>query len=162
MIRAAVVTVSDRSARGEREDLSGPEVVRVVSSLPADVVATEIVPDEPDEIRRVLIYFCDRLDLDLLVTTGGTGVDPRDVTPDTVRPLLDREIPGMAEAMRADSLPRVRTAMLSRSVVGVRGRTLVVTLPGSPGGARENLASIADVIPHAIGKIRGGGGDCAP
>ncbi len=161
MIRAAVVTVSDRSARGDREDLSGPEVVRVVSALPADVVATEIVPDDPDEIRRVLLYFCDRLDLDLVVTTGGTGVDPRDVTPDTVRPLLDREIPGMAEAMRADSLARVRTAMLSRSVAGVRGRTLVVTLPGSPGGARENLAAVADVSPHAIGKIRGEGGDCA-
>jgi molybdenum cofactor synthesis domain-containing protein len=161
VIRAAVVTVSDRSSRGEREDLSGPEVARLLSLLPAEIVAVEIVPDEAEEIRRVLLHLCDRLDLDLVVTTGGTGVDPRDVTPEATRPLLDREIPGMAEAMRADSLSRIRTAMLSRGVAGVRGRTLVVNLPGSPSGARENLSAILDVIPHAIGKIRGGGGDCA-
>ena len=162
MIRAGVVTVSDRSFRKERADASGPEVARLLGSLPAAVVQQVVVPDEPVFIRRVLLHFSDGLGLDLVVTTGGTGVDPRDVTPDATREVIDRDVPGMAEAMRAESGKTVPTAMLSRAIVGVRGRTLIVNLPGSPGGARDNLRAILAVLPHAIGKIRGEPGDCAP
>jgi molybdenum cofactor synthesis domain-containing protein len=162
VIRAAVVTMSDRSFRKERPDASGPAVAEMLRSLPAEIAQQVVIPDEIPFIRRVLLHFCDELELDLIVTTGGTGVDPRDVTPDATREILDREVPGMAEAMRAESQKRVATAMLSRAVVGIRGKTLIVNLPGSPGGARENLAVVLSVIPHAIGKIRGEGGDCAP
>jgi molybdenum cofactor synthesis domain-containing protein len=162
VIRAAVLTVSDRSFRGERPDTSGPAVAEMLLSLPAEVSQQVVVPDEIPCIRRALLHFSDGLGIDLVVTTGGTGVDPRDVTPEATREVLDREVPGMAEAMRADSQARVPTAMLSRAMVGIRGRTLIVNLPGSPGGARENLAVLLPVLPHAIGKIRGEGGDCAP
>jgi len=161
-IRAAVVTVSDRSFRGIRPDGSGPAVEGMLRSLPAEVVQRIVVPDEIPIIRRALLHLCDALGLDLVVTTGGTGVDPRDVTPEATRTILDREVPGMAEAMRADSQTRIPTAMLSRALVGIRGMTLIVNLPGSPEGARENLAVLLPVLPHAIGKIRGDGGDCSP
>ncbi|HEY6097130.1 MAG TPA: MogA/MoaB family molybdenum cofactor biosynthesis protein [Candidatus Deferrimicrobium sp.] len=162
MIRAAVITLSDRSYRKERPDASGPAVAEMLRALPAEIAQQVVIPDEVPYIRRALLHFCDVLALDLVVTTGGTGVDPRDVTPDATREILDREVPGMAEAMRSESLKRVPRAMLSRAVAGVRGRTLIVNLPGSPGGARENLAVILPVLPHAIEKIRGEGGDCAP
>jgi len=162
VIRAAVVTLSDRSFRRERPDASGPAVAEMLRSLPAEIVQQVVIPDEIPRIRRALLFLSDILDLDLVVTTGGTGVDPRDVTPEATREVLDREVPGMAEAMRAESQKRVPTAMLSRALVGIRGKTLIVNLPGSPGGARENLAVLLPVIPHAIGKIRGEGGDCAP
>lgn len=162
MIRAAVVTLSDRSFRQERPDASGPAVAKMLRSLPAEVVQQVVIPDEVPRIRQALLFLSDILDLDLVVTTGGTGVDPRDVTPEATREILDREVPGMAEAMRADSQKRVPTAMLSRALVGIRGKTLIVNLPGSPGGATENLAVLLPVLPHAIGKIRGEGGDCAP
>ncbi len=161
MIRAAVVTMSDRSFRKERGDASGPAVAELLRSLPAEIVQQVVIPDEVPVIRRALLHFCDALRIDLVVTTGGTGVDPRDVTPEATRAVLDREVPGMSEAMRADSQKRVPTAMLSRAVVGIRGTTLIVNLPGSPGGATENLAVLLPVLPHAIGKIRGEGGDCA-
>lgn len=162
MIRAAVVTVSDRSFRKERADASGPAVGALLAAIPADVEQAVVVPDVTAFIGRALRHFADVLGLDLVVTTGGTGVDPRDVTPEATREVIDREVPGMAEAMRAASQKAVPTAMLSRGVVGIRGKTLIVNLPGSPGGARDNLAVILPVLPHAIEKIRGGGGDCAP
>lgn len=161
MIRAAVVTVSDRSYRQERADASGPAVEEVLSRIPVEVVRRIVVPDEKPVIRRTLRLLSDSLGVDLIVTTGGTGVDPRDVTPEATREEVEREVPGMAEFMRSESQKKVATAMLSRAVVGIRGRTLIVNLPGSPGGARENLESILSVIPHAVEKIRGGGGDCA-
>ncbi len=162
MIRAAVVTISDRSFRKVRADASGPAVAALLATLPADVVQAIVVPDEAAVIVGALRHFADDLDLDLVVTTGGTGVDPRDVTPDATRAVIDREVPGMAEAMRAESQKTVPTAMLSRALVGIRRQTLIVNLPGSPGGARDNLRVILPVLEHAIGKIRGGGGDCAP
>lgn len=161
-IRAAVVTLSDRSFRRERPDASGPAVAEMLRAIPAAVEQRIVIPDERDVIRRALIHLADGLGMDLIVTTGGTGVDPRDVTPDVTREVIDREVPGMAEAMRAESRKDVPTAVLSRAVVGIRGRTLIVNLPGSPGGARDNLAVILPVLPHAIEKLRGGGGDCAP
>jgi molybdopterin adenylyltransferase len=162
LIRAAVMTVSDRSSRGERADASGPAVARLLTGLPAAVEQQVVVPDERDVIRRALCYFADVLRLDLVVTTGGTGVAPRDVTPDATRDVIDREVPGLAEAMRAESRKRVPTAVLSRAVAGIRGTTLIVNLPGSPGGAGDNLNVILPVLPHAVEKIRGGGGDCTP
>jgi molybdenum cofactor synthesis domain-containing protein len=161
VIRAAVVTVSDRSFRKERADASGPAVAEILARLPAEVEQRVVVPDERRLISRAICHFSDVLGMDLVVTTGGTGVDPRDVTPEATWDVIDREIPGLAEVMRSESRKKVPTAMLSRAVAGVRGKTLVVNLPGSPGGARENLESVLSVIPHAIEKIRGGGGDCA-
>ncbi len=161
MIRAAVVTVSDRSFRKVRDDLSGPVVAGILERLPdAAIVQRVVVPDDKRFLRRVIRYFSDALALDLIVTTGGTGVDPRDVTPDATAEMIDRDIPGMAEAMRAASLASVPTATFSRAVAGVRGRTLIVNLPGSPAGARDNLLAILETMPHAIDKIRGTGGDC--
>lgn len=162
MIRAGVMTVSDRSFRRERPDDSGPAVAGLLARLPASVEQQVVIPDERDIIARALRHFADVLDLDLVVTTGGTGVDPRDVTPEATRDVIDREIPGMAEAMRAESQRKVGTAMLSRAVAGVRRGTLIVNLPGSPEGARENLEVILPALPHAIGKIRGTPGDCVP
>ena len=161
-IRAAVITVSDRSFRKERADASGPAVASLLAALPVAVEQQVVVPDVKLFISRALCHFADVLGMDLVVTTGGTGVDPRDVTPEATWEVIDREVPGMAEAMRAASQKSVRTAMLSRAVVGIRGKTLIVNLPGSPGGAMDNLEAILDVIPHAVGKIRGEGGDCAP
>ncbi len=160
MIRAAVVTVSDRSFRKERADASGPAVEEVLARLPAEVVDRVLVPDEKPAIRRTLRRLADSAGVDIVVTTGGTGVDPRDVTPEATREEIEREVPGMAEHMRRESQKKVSTAMLSRAVVGIRGKTLIVNLPGSPSGARENLESILSVLPHAVEKIRGGGGDC--
>jgi len=161
LIRAAVITVSDKGARGEREDLSGPEVVRLLSSRGMEVVCTLVVPDEHEPIKAALIDCADRLQLDLIVTTGGTGVTPRDITPDATRAVLDREIPGMGEAMRQASMAVTPHAMISRALAGIRGRTLILNLPGSPKGARENLAVVMPALPHAVEKIKGGDADCA-
>ena len=156
MIRVGVLTVSDRSARGEREDLSGPAVAAaVLAQLPDAAVAERaIVPDERAAIAARLAHWADDLRLDLILTTGGTGFAPRDVTPEATRDVVERETPGLAEAMRAASLRITPHAMLSRGVAGIRGRTLIVNLPGSPKGAVENLATIAPVLPHAIELLR--------
>jgi molybdopterin adenylyltransferase len=152
MIRVGVLTISDRSARGEREDLGGPAVAEaIVAGVPGVVVAERaIVPDERAEIAARLAHWADDLRLDLILTTGGTGFAPRDVTPEATRDVIEREAPGLTEAMRADSLRITSHAMLSRAVAGIRGRTLIVNLPGSPKGAVENLGTIAAVLPHAI------------
>jgi molybdopterin adenylyltransferase len=150
MIRAVVITVSDSASRGERKDLSGPAVVAELQSLKADVVATEVVPDERNEIAARLRYYTDEGLADLIVTTGGTGLAPRDVTPEATRDVIEREAPGLAELMRAESLKITPLAALSRSVCGARGRTLIINLPGSVRGARENLAAIARTLPHAV------------
>ncbi len=152
MIRMGVLTVSDRSARGEREDLGGPAVAAAaLTQLPGAAVAEQaIVPDERAAIAARLAHWADALGLDLILTTGGTGFAPRDVTPEATRNVIERETPGLAEAMRAASLRITPHAMLSRGVAGIRGRTLIVNLPGSPKGAVENLATILPVLPHAI------------
>jgi molybdenum cofactor synthesis domain-containing protein len=157
-IEVGVLTVSDRSARGERPDTAGPAVAQAVTErlAGANVVQTAIVPDDPAEIAAVLRRWADELGLDLVLTTGGTGLAPRDITPEATRSVLQREAPGMAEAMRAASLLVTPHAMLSRAVAGMRGRTLIVNLPGSPKGALENLATILPVLPHAVELLQEG------
>ncbi len=150
MIRVGVLTVSDRSARGERPDLSGPALVEALSGQGWEVARTAVVPDEQSAIRQVLLDWCDKHNLHLIVTTGGTGFAPRDVTPEATAAVIQREAPGLAEAMRVDSLKVTPHAMLSRAVAGIRGRTLILNLPGSPKAALENLRTVLPVLPHAF------------
>ncbi|PKO24108.1 MAG: molybdenum cofactor biosynthesis protein [Chloroflexi bacterium HGW-Chloroflexi-1] len=152
MISVGVLTVSDRSARGQRADLSGPALAQAIADRwpTATVAATGIVPDEQAQIAATLVRWADDLRLDLILTTGGTGFAPRDITPEATRAVIGREAPGLAEAMRADSLRVTKHAILSRAVAGIRGRTLIVNLPGSPKAAVENLTTILPVLPHAI------------
>lgn len=161
MITVGILTLSDKGARGEREDLSGVEIKRLVTEIPAEVKAYEVIPDEKYLIKDKLIEYADGLGLDVIITTGGTGVSPRDVTPDATLEVIDKEIPGMAEVMRSESLKKTPRAMISRAVVGLRGRTLIINLPGSPKGVRENLSAILPAISHAVEKIKGDPSECA-
>ncbi|MEY3284668.1 MAG: molybdenum cofactor biosynthesis protein B [Acidobacteriota bacterium] len=153
-IRAVVLTISDSASRGEREDLSGPAVVEELGKLGAVIVGTMILADIEGEIARQLRHYADSGEVDLVVTAGGTGFAGRDVTPEATRQVIEREAPGLAELMRAESLRITPLAALSRSVCGIRGRTLIVNLPGSVRGARENLQAIARLLPHAISLLR--------
>jgi len=159
--RVGILTLSDRGARGEREDLSGPAIREVLASGPYRVERYDVIPDDRDRIASTLIAWADGGELDLILTTGGTGVAPRDVAPEATRDVIDREVPGMAEAMRWASLQKTPHAMISRAVVGIRGTVLVVNLPGSPKAARENLEVLLPALPHAIEKIQGDPSECA-
>lgn len=154
VIRAAILTVSDRSARGERPDASGPALVALVQAQGWQVVTTSIVPDDRSLIEGILVQWCDTPGTDLILTTGGTGFAPRDVTPEATLAVIERGAPGLAEAMRAESLKVTAHAMLSRAAAGIRGRTLIVNLPGSPKAAVENLHTILPVLPHAVELLR--------
>lgn len=161
IIQAAVITVSDRGSAGLREDKSGPEVEALLKTIGVEAAHRVIVPDEVEQIRNILIELADQRKVDLIVTTGGTGVAPRDVTPDATLDVIDKEVPGMAEAMRWESFKVTPHALISRAVVGIRGQTLIVNLPGSPRGARENLAVLLPALRHAIEKIKGDETECA-
>ncbi len=150
MIRVGIITVSDRSSRGEREDLSGPALANKVTSAGFEIISTTIIPDEFDQIKSCLINWCDSGKFDLILTTGGTGFAPRDVTPEATLAVLEKNAPGIAEAMRAQSLKITPHAMLSRQQAGIRKKTLIINLPGSPKGALENFEVILPVLPHAI------------
>jgi len=162
-IRVGILTVSDRSARGERADLSGPALQQYVTRMGWSVVHQAILPDELDELKALLSKWADQGDLDVILTTGGTGFAPRDVTPEATQAVIERPAPGLAEAMRAPARLRqageasrkiTRHAILSRAIAGIRKRTLILNLPGSPKGALENLEEIIDVLPHAIQLLR--------
>jgi molybdopterin adenylyltransferase len=160
MFSAGILTISDKGSRGEREDLSGPEIRRILASLPAEVEAYEVIPDEEEIIARKLTEYADQKGLDLILTTGGTGLSPRDVTPEATRKVLDREVPGIAEAMRAEGMKITPTAMLSRAAAGIRRRSLIINLPGSPRAVRENLMVVLPALKHALEKTRGDPADC--
>lgn len=158
--KIGIITVSDRSSRGERDDLSGPEIKKWSDKMNFTVSDEVIVPDEVDVIKKTLIELSDK-GLDLLLTTGGTGFAPRDVTPEATRSIIEREAPGFAEVMRMKSLQITPHAMLSRAVSGIRKSTLIINLPGSPKGARENLEFIESAIPHALKLLKNQVKDCA-
>ena len=149
-IRTAILTVSDRSSRGERPDASGPALEQRAVEQNWPVLFKKIVPDEREAIQSTLIEWCDCGKVDLILTTGGTGFAPRDITPEATLAVIERQAPGLAEAMRMESLKITPHAMLSRAVCGIRQRTLVINLPGSPKAAVENLQTILPVIQHAV------------
>lgn len=159
MIHVAIITVSDRSSRGEREDLSGPEIRKWAENQGHTVVSETVVPDEFDAIKDELIKQSDA-GADLILTTGGTGFAPRDVTPEATRAVIVREAPGFAEAMRAMSLAITPHAMLSRAVSGIRKKSLIINLPGSPKAVRENLGFIEKAVPHAVDLLQSQVTDC--
>jgi molybdopterin adenylyltransferase len=155
-VRIGILTISDRSSRGERPDESGPLIQEFAEArLAAEVASAAVIPDELASIRDTLTAWCDQGNLDIIFTTGGTGFASRDVTPEATRDVIEREAPGLAEAMRAASMQVTPHAMLSRTVCGIRGRTLIVNLPGSPKAVRENLATIAPALPHAVQLLQG-------
>ena len=160
-IRIAIMTLSDKGYAGEREDESGQIIRELIANLGTSAVHYEILPDEKSRIIETLKRLSDSGNIDLIITTGVTGVAPRDVTPDATLAVIDRELPGMAEAMRAESLKKTPHAMISRAVAGIRKQTLIVNLPGSPKAVRENLSVILPALPHAIEKIKGDPSDCA-
>lgn len=159
VFRIGVLTLSDKGARGEREDESGRVLGEMVACL-GTVERYAVIPDDAETIMATLRGWTDVDRLDLILTTGGTGLSPRDVTPEATLRLLDYQVPGLAEAMRLHSLQKTPHAMLSRAVAGVRGRTLIINLPGSPKGVRENLDVILPVLPHALAKLAGDQTDC--
>ncbi|MDR2486867.1 MAG: MogA/MoaB family molybdenum cofactor biosynthesis protein [Clostridiales Family XIII bacterium] len=158
---AAVITVSDRCCTGEREDLGGPLTAQLLTEAGFRVAHTDLVPDEMDYIARALREASDMLDIPLIVTTGGTGFAPRDVTPEATIAVCERLTPGIPEAMRAASMKITDRGMLSRMAAGIRGRSLIVNLPGSPKALRENLEAVLPALSHGLEMLRGGPADCA-
>ena len=154
-IRAAVVTVSDKGYAGGREDVSGPLLADLLGEMGADVVSQTIVPDEQAMIERTLTGLADEAGVELVVTTGGTGPAPRDVTPEATRAVIEREVPGLAEVLRFDGYRKTPLAVISRGVAGIRGQALIVNLPGSPRAVREGMETLSPILPHAIKMLRG-------
>ena len=159
---AAVITVSDKGYRGQREDTSGPNLVRILKDKGFDVVYTAIIPDEREMIRAELTKCADEKGIALVLTTGGTGFSPRDITPEAAMDVIERPTPGIPEAMRAESMKITPKGCLSRSVAGIRGRTLIITLPGSKKASQENILAVIDPVEHGLEMLLGeGSADCA-
>jgi len=159
-MKIGILTVSDKGARGEREDRSGPAIREMMEAAGAEIVRAKIVPDEQDEIRAALIQWSDE-GLDLILTTGGTGFSPRDWTPEATKAVIDRETPGIPEAMRRAGAEKIPTAMLSRAAAGIRKSTLIVNLPGSEKAVRESLEAILPALPHGVEILKGAASECA-
>ncbi len=159
MIRVVILTLSDKGAKGERADLSGKAIEELLDTSIYKVIGYEIIPDELDLIIARLTEHSSKSDM--ILTTGGTGLSRRDVTPEATLKVIDREVPGIAEAMRSESMKYTDRAMLSRAVAGIRGECLIINMPGSPTAVKENLEVILDVIPHAVEKIKGSQEECA-
>ncbi len=155
MATAAAITVSDKGYAGEREDRSGPLLAELLAALGLDVTVTAIVPDDQGRIEALLRDLCDRDLVDLVITTGGTGAAPRDVTPEATRAVITREMPGLVELVRFEGLKKTPLSVLSRGVSGIRGRTLIINLPGSPKAVREGMEALAPVLPHALQMLLG-------
>ena len=155
-----ILTLSDKGSRGEREDLSGQVIRDIVAPL-GKVTHYRVIPDDVDVIVETLVDWVDSENVDLILTTGGTGLSPRDVTPEATARVLDWEIPGMAEAMRVASMQKTPHAMLSRAKVGVRRQSMIINLPGSPKGVRENLEVVMPALEHGLKKLKGDPSDCA-
>jgi len=154
-LRAKILVLSDAASQGQREDRSGPAVRELLETRGWQAVSVEVLPDDRDAIRKKLVALTDAGDCDAVLTSGGTGVGPRDVTPEATRAILEKEIPGLAELMRTEGFKKTPRAVLSRGVVGVRRSKLIVNLPGSPRGACESLECILDLLPHVVDLIQG-------
>jgi len=159
MIKVAILTLSDKGSKGERDDASGPAIEKIIKKINASIISYDVIPDDLGRIKRKLISLSKKAEL--ILTTGGTGVSPRDVTPDATREVINYEIPGIAEAMRMKGLKKTPFAMISRAVAGVRGKTLIINLPGSPRAVKENLSVILPILSHTIEKLHGSTKDCA-
>lgn len=160
MFSVGIITISDKGAAGLREDGSGRLLHDLVARFPAKVEAYEVIPDDENAIRKALLSFADDVGVDLILTTGGTGISPRDVTPGVTEDIIDTPIPGIGEIMRVEGYRLNPRAVISRGIAGLRGRSLIVNLPGSTRAVRENFDILFPVLPHAIEKMKGLGGDC--
>ncbi len=158
-MRAGVLTISDKASKGERVDTSGAAIAELLATIDASIDRSDVVPDEAPQISDTLRSWADSDKLDLIITTGGTGLSPRDVTPEATVAVLERPAPGLGELMRSEGMKHTPMAALSRGVAGVRGRCLIVNLPGSEKGVRESLAAVIDILPHAVELLRGRIGD---
>jgi molybdopterin adenylyltransferase len=158
-MKIGILTVSDKGARGEREDKSGPAIRELMEAQGAEIVRTRIVPDEPELIKAALVEWSDE-GIDLILTTGGTGFSPRDWTPEATKAVIERETPGISEAIRQAGMRKTPTAMLSRAASGIRKSTLIINLPGSEKGVRESLEAVMDALPHGVEILKGTAGEC--
>lgn len=156
-MKIGIITVSDSCSKGKRVDESGETIRKMVKQFSPTMISKKIVPDEISEIIKTIKAMIDRQKLDLVITTGGTGLGPRDVTPEAVRKLIDKEIPGIGEIMRVEGIKKSPRAILSRSVAGIRKHSLIISLPGSPKGVAESLSLVLDIVPHALSMARGEG-----
>lgn len=153
--RIGILTVSDKGSRGEREDKSGPLLQELVRKIDGKVIAFEVIPDNQKIIEEHLIQFADMVHCNLILTTGGTGLAPKDITPEATKAIIEKEVPGLAEFMRFSTFPKTKMASLSRGIAGIRGDTLIINLPGSPKGVKECFAALVDVLPHALDLLQG-------